>query len=69
MPNMELQSELISLQAHIAQAEALTASARSQAGIPVPPNGPAIGLTTMAEAVDAQNKVLKKIHKLLEKMV
>jgi len=69
MPNMELQSELLSLQSQISIAESMTAAARTHSGDSLPPHGgPVVGLVMMVEAVEAQNKVLKKIHKILEKM-
>jgi len=68
MPDPQLQSELLNLQALISGAEAMAGSARSQASIPVTPNTPHSGLIMMGEALDAQQKALKKIHKLLEKM-
>ena len=68
MPDPQIQSDLLNLQALISQAEAMAGSARSQASIPVTANAPVTGLIMMAEALDAQQKALKKIHKLLEKM-
>lgn len=68
MPNQQLQIELISLRSKLSVSNALVSAARGQAGLPVTPNAPAVGLTALAQAVAAQQTALEQIQKVLEGM-
>jgi len=68
MPNQELRMELINLKTKLSVSKSLVSAAQGQAGIPVIPNAPVLGLTSMGQAVAAQQQALDQIYKILEKM-
>ncbi|TVP77732.1 MAG: hypothetical protein EA352_03100 [Gemmatimonadales bacterium] len=68
MSNLQLRSELLTLSSKLSVSRGILSTAQSHASIPVPPNSPAVGLTTLAEAVSAQQDALDHMLKILEKM-